>query len=55
VYGRPKGKRAEAPRVPAGIAMLAAAKFGDLPLGGFAGEMLPAARTALHRRRLSRS
>jgi hypothetical protein len=25
--------------------MLAAAKFGDLPLGGFAGEMLPAART----------
>ena len=25
--------------------MLAAEKFGDLPLGGFAGEMLPAART----------
>ena len=40
-----EGQRAEAPRVPAGIAMLAAAKFGDLPLGGFAGEMLPAART----------
>ena len=37
-----EGQRAEAPRVPAVIAMLAAAKFGDLPLGGFAGEMLPA-------------
>jgi len=35
--------------------MLAAAKFGDLPLGGFAGECSRPHGPSLHRRRLSRS
>ena len=43
MYGRPNGKRAEAPRVPASIAMLAE-QHEDRPMGGFAGEWLTPAK-----------
>jgi hypothetical protein len=44
VYGsRPKGKRTEAPHVPASIAMLAE-QHADRPMGGLAGEWLTPAK-----------
>jgi hypothetical protein len=39
-YGPPPPQPKPERRVPASIALLARAKFDDMPLGGFAGEML---------------